>query len=83
MNKETLNEQDFITSIRQYIRLSLNNEFTDIKSKLLQELDLQMEMKRNELVEQVLNATDIQFEQTPMGMNLNISIEKIVKVVQS
>lgn len=76
-------ETNIIESMKQYIKLSLDQEFTEIKNNLLKELDNQMEMKRNNLVEQVLNATDIQMAQTPMGMQLNISIEKIVKVVSN
>ena len=78
-----MEEKHFIESIKQYLKMSLNEEFTKIKNNLLKELDLQMEMKRNNLVEQVLNATDIQIEHTPMGMNLNISIEKIIRVVSN
>jgi hypothetical protein len=76
-------ETNIIESMKQYIKMSLDDEFTKIKNNLLKELDNQMEMKRNNLVEQVLNATDIQIGQTPMGMNLNISIEKIIKVVSN
>ena len=76
-------EKNIVESMRQYIKMSLDDEFTKIKNNLLKELDNQMEMKRNNLVEQVLNATDIQIGKTPMGMQLNISIEKIVKVISN
>lgn len=73
--------KDFIDGINKYLEMTLNDEFTKIKDRLLKEVDMQMELKRNELVNNVLNAVDIQAEQTPLGAQFNISIEKIVKVV--
>lgn len=75
INGELQTHQELYSVIKDAIRSSIDEEFTNYKNKCLDELDKKLELKRNELVCAVLNSVDIssayQFEQPAIVIRVN------------
>lgn len=61
--------------IKKEIEKQINEEYTDYKNKKLQDLDYELERKRNEIVQDILNSITILNENTPNGLNIMIKVE--------
>ncbi|MCI8700042.1 MAG: hypothetical protein HFJ47_01710 [Clostridia bacterium] len=61
--------------IKKELEKQINEEYTDYKNKKLQDLDYELERKRNEIVQDILNSITILNEETPFGLNIMIKVE--------
>lgn len=61
--------------IKKEIEKQINEEYTDYKNKKIQDLDYELERKRNEIVKDALNSITILSENTPCGLNIMIKVE--------
>lgn len=61
--------------IKKELEKQINEEYTDYKNKKLQDLDYELERKRNEIVQDILNSIIILNEDTPNGLNIMIKVE--------
>lgn len=61
--------------MRKEIEKQVNEEYTDYKNKKLQDLDYELERKRNGIVQDILNSITILNEDTPCGLNIMIKVE--------
>lgn len=66
---------DIIEVIKKQMEEEINKEYTDYKNKKLQDLDYELERKRNEIVKDILNSVSIYHEQTPGGLQIMIKVE--------
>lgn len=57
------------------IEKELNEEYTDYKRKKLEELDFELERKRNEIVTNILNSIQILTSNEPIGVNVMIKVK--------
>lgn len=71
---------EFIQIIKKQIEEQINNEYTDYKNKKLDDLNMELEQKRNEIVKDILNSITIMNENSPFGMNIQIKVENRVIV---
>lgn len=71
---------EFIQIIKKQIEEQINNEYTDYKNKKLDDLNIELEQKRNEIVKDILNSITIMSENSPFGMNIQIKVENRVIV---
>lgn len=61
--------------IKKEIEKQIDEEYTDYKNKKLQDLGYELERKRNETVQDILNSITILNENTPYGINIMIKVE--------
>lgn len=61
--------------MRKEIEKQVNEEYTDYKNKKLQDLDYELERKRNGIVQDILNSITILNEDTLCGLNIMIKVE--------
>ncbi len=69
---------NLIEIIKKEIERQINEEYTDYKNKKLQELNYELERKRNNIVQDILNSITILNENTPYGLNVMIKVENRV-----
>ncbi len=62
-------------AIKKEIEKQINEEYTDYKNKKLEDLDIELERKRNVIVQDILNSITIMNENTPYGLNIMIKVE--------
>ena len=72
--------EDIKTTLRKEIEKQINEEYTDYKMKKLEDLDYELERKRNEIVKDILNSIQILNENTPWGVNYMIKVENRIIV---
>ena len=61
--------------IRKEVEKQINADYTDYKNKKLDELNIELERKRNNVVQDILNSITIMNENTPYGLNIMIKVE--------
>lgn len=71
-------ENTLIKSLKNTIEQEINKEYTDYKNKKLQDLDYELEKKRNEIVKDILNSINILASNEPTGINVMIKVENRV-----
>ena len=69
---------NWIEIIKKEIEKQINEEYTDYKNKKLQDLNYELEKKRNSIVQDILNSITILSENTPYGLNVMIKVENRV-----
>ena len=69
---------NWIEIIKKEIEKQINEEYTDYKNKKLQDLNYELEKKRNSIVQDILNSITILNENTPYGLNVMIKVENRV-----
>lgn len=72
--------EDIKNILRKEIEKQINEEYTDYKKKKLEDLDYELERKRNEIVKDILNSIQILNENTPFGINYMIKVENRIIV---
>lgn len=75
-----MNFTDIKEILQKQIEKQINEEYTDYKNRKLQDLDYELERKRNEVVKDILNSITILNEYTPNGLNVMIRVENRVIV---
>lgn len=58
-----MNKDNLTNSIKEGIEKYLNLEFTKTKEKMLNDMDATLELKRNEIVKELLNTISIKYSQ--------------------
>ena len=69
---------NWIEIIKKEIEKQINEEYTDYKNKKLQDLNYELEKKRNGIVQDILNSITILNEDSPFGTNIMIKVENRV-----
>lgn len=69
---------NWIEIIKKEIEKQINEEYTDYKNKKLQDLNYELEKKRNSIVQDILNSITILNEDSPFGTNIMIKVENRV-----
>lgn len=69
------NMQIWENTLKKEIERQINKEYTDYKNKKIQDLDYELERKRNEIVKDILNSVTMLSENTPYGLNIIIKVE--------
>ena len=71
---------DIIESIKQSIAQNIDEEYTEYKAKCLKDLDYKLEVKRNAIIQQILNGIDVS-----MQSNETYSLEPtiVIKLVKN
>lgn len=64
--------------IKKEVEKQINEEYSDYKNKKLQDLDYELEKKRNGIVQDILNSITILNEDSPFGINIMIKVENRV-----
>lgn len=64
--------------IKKEVEKQINEEYSDYKNKKLQDLDYELEKKRNGIVQDILNSITILNEDSPFGTNIMIKVENRV-----
>lgn len=54
-----MNNNDFISCIKNSIRYNIDKEYTEYKQSCLADLDEKLEAKRNDVVRQILDGIDV------------------------
>lgn len=73
--------QAFEKSIKSEIEKQINEEYTNYKEKKLQDLDIELEKKRNNIVQDILNSITILSNREPFDMNIMIKVEN--RIIQN
>lgn len=83
MNREVVNQcNNLIDVIKAEIRKQIDSEYTEYKNKCLQDLDMQLEAKRNDCVKGILNGIDVLLSNdNPMSLEPTILIKVEKKVI--
>ena len=70
-----------IQIIYKQIQKDLDNKYTEYKNKCLQDLNLELESKRNEIIKSALDGIDIEMQENPYQLSpiLHIVVEKKLK----
>lgn len=71
MDKENI----WIEIIKKELEKQINIEYTDYKAKKLEDLNIELERKRNNIVQDILNSITIMNENMPYGLNIMIKVE--------
>lgn len=66
---------NLVNVIKQHIQQSIDEEYTNYKMKCLEELDNELELKRNSVVKDVLNGIDV-----AMQTNEPYSLEPVIMI---
>lgn len=77
------NFDNLIEMIRLQIQETINDDYTQYKNKCLEDLNMQLERKRNDIVKDILNGIDISInsnEPYTVEPTILIKIEKKVYV---
>lgn len=67
--------EKFMAMLKKQLESQINEEYTEYKNKKLQDLNIDLEMKRNEIVKDILNSVNILGQETPMGLQIMIKVE--------
>lgn len=77
-------EQNLLECISKTIEDKINEQYTEYKNKCLEDLDLKIEMKRNEIISGILDNIAISIERQEKSLNpaINIRVETrpIIKI---
>lgn len=66
---------EFKEIIKKEIEKQINEEYTEYKEQKLQDLNIELERKRNEIVKDILNSITILISKEPCGINVMIKVE--------
>lgn len=66
---------EFKEIIKKEIEKQINEEYTEYKEQKLQDLNIELERKRNEIVKDILNSITILTSKEPCGINVMIKVE--------
>lgn len=69
-----MEESKLIFVMRQEIRKELDEEYTEYKKKKLEELDIELENKRNEVVKKILDGIEILRRETHYDGEIHYTI---------
>ena len=69
------NDNRWIEIIKKEVENQINQEYTEYKDKKIQDLDTELERKRNSIVKDILNSITILSQQEPCGVNIMIKVE--------
>ena len=70
-----MDNNKLIEMLKNKIEESINEEYIEYKKQKLQDLDTELELKRNGIVKNILNSITILNENTPYGVNIMIKVE--------
>ncbi len=69
--------------LKKEIEKQINEEYTNYKNKKIQDLDYELEKKRNAIVQDILNSVSIMNENTLIGINMMIKVENRIILKES
>ncbi len=75
-----MDNNKWIEIIKKEIEEQINKEYTEYKQQKLQDLNIELEKKRNGVVKDILNSITILNETEPFGVNIMIRVEN--RIVQ-
>ncbi len=75
-----MDNETWIKILKNKLEEVINEEYTEYKEQKLNELNTELELKRNGIVKDILNSITILNENTPYGVNIMIKVEnRIIK----
>lgn len=85
MENEYINKtNEILKSIHDTVERQINKTYTEYKNNCLEQLDREIEVKRNEIVKNVLDGIQISLDRSELGIepiiNIRISVNKIIKL---
>lgn len=85
MENEYVNKtNEILKSIHDTVERQINETYTEYKNNCLEQLDREIEVKRNEIVKNVLDGIQIGLDRSELGIepiiNIRIGVNKIIKL---
>lgn len=74
--------KDLIDALKSEVRKKIDDEYTEYKIQCLKDLDYKLELKRNDVIREILNGVDFSVaENTPYSLEPTILIKVEKKVI--
>lgn len=75
---------EILKSIHDTVEKQINETYTEYKNSCLEQLDREIEVRRNQIVKNVLDGIQISLDKSQLGIepiiNVRIGINKIIRV---